>query len=190
MTWASRPERHPEEEQGMSDQDSPGIELRPWAEGDLPLLQRLLGDPAMMEHLGGPETPEQISKRHERYLVLDDGGKGQMFVVVAGPDKHPVGSVGYWETEHGGEAMWETGWFVLPEYQGQGIAARATAAVVEQARAAGKHRFLHAYPSVDNGPSNAVCRKAGFTLVGEGEFEYPKGHFMRCNDWSLDLLAD
>mgnify|MGYP006175838757 CR=1 FL=1 len=28
---------------------------------DLPLLEQLLGDPEMMEHLGGPETPEQIS---------------------------------------------------------------------------------------------------------------------------------
>ena len=23
-----------------------------------------------------------------------------------------------------------------------------------------------------------------------GEFEYPPGHFMLCNDWSLDLIAD
>ena len=44
------------------------IHLEPWAEDDLPLLQALLGDPAMMEHLGGPETPEKIVERHGRYL--------------------------------------------------------------------------------------------------------------------------
>jgi hypothetical protein len=34
-----------------------------------------------------------------------------------------------------------------------------------------------------------VCRKAGFTLLGETEFEYPPGHLMRSNDWRLDLAA-
>ena len=49
---------------------------------------------------------------------------------------------------------------------------------------------MHAFPAVDNPPSNALCRKLGFTLIEECEFEYPKGHFMRCNDWRLDLFAD
>jgi RimJ/RimL family protein N-acetyltransferase len=173
----------------MSDREKPDIELRPWSDGDLPLLERLLGDPAMMEHLGGPETPEQIRKRHDRYCLLGESGKGRIFVIMAGSDRHAVGSIGYWERQWRDQPAWETGWSVLPEYQGQGIAGRATLAVIEQARAAGKHRFLCAFPSVDNGPSNAVCRKAGFTLQGEEEFEYPKGSFMRCNVWYLDLFA-
>jgi hypothetical protein len=28
-----------------------------------------------------------------------------------------------------------------------------------------------------------------FELMGDDEFEYPKGHFMRCNDWRLDLFT-
>ena len=32
----------------------PEYRIEPWGEDDLPLLDRLLGDPAMMEHLGGP----------------------------------------------------------------------------------------------------------------------------------------
>jgi RimJ/RimL family protein N-acetyltransferase len=51
-----------------------------------------------------------------------------------------------------------------------------------------QRRFMHAYPSVENAPSNAICRKLGFTLLGEHEFEYPPGQFMRCNDWRLDLF--
>ena len=77
---------------------------------------------------------------------------------------------------------------MLPEFQGQGIATRATRLVIAKVRAEGKHRFLHAYPSVENPPSNAICRKAGFTLRGEEDFEYPKGHMMRCNDWCVDLF--
>jgi RimJ/RimL family protein N-acetyltransferase len=61
--------------------------------------------------------------------------------------------------------------------------------VIERARAERKHRYLHAFPSVENAPSNAICRKLGFELLGDQEFEYPKGHFMRCNDWRLDLSA-
>lgn len=60
--------------------------------------------------------------------------------------------------------------------------------MVERARAAGKHRFLHAFPSVDNAPSNSVCQKVGFTLLGAMDFEYPPGHPLRCNDWVLDLF--
>ena len=35
----------------------------------------------------------------------------------------------------------------------------------------------------------AICRKLGFQLLEECEFEFPKGHFMTCNDWQLDLRA-
>jgi hypothetical protein len=38
-------------------------------------------------------------------------------------------------------------------------------------------------------PSNALCRSLGFELLGEHDFEYPTGHFIRCHDWRLDLRA-
>lgn len=104
--------------------------------------------------------------------------------------RHRGREVGYWEREWRGRRVWETGWSVLPEFQGRGVATSATAAVVERARAEGKHRFIHAFPSVDNGPSNAICGKVGFTLQEEVDFEYPPGNFMRCNNWRLDLFAD
>ncbi len=165
------------------------INLRPWSDEDYPLLMRLMGDPAMMEHLGGPESPEKIQERQQRYLS-PDLSQGQMFVILVGPERAAAGSIGYWERQWRGETVWETGWLVLPEFQGQGIATRATVALVETVRAVGKHRFLHAFPAADNGPSNAICRKAGFTLLEALDFEYPAGHWMRCNDWRLDLDAE
>jgi len=174
----------------MSGKEQIEVDIRPWSKDDLPLLQRLRGDPAMNIHLGGPEAPEKIRERQERYYRSSQTGINPMFVILVGPEKVPAGSIGYWEKEWQGQTVWETGWSVLPEFQGQGVATRATAIVVERARAAGKHRFLHAFPSVNNAPSNAICRKAGFTLLGEADFEFPPGHFMRCNDWSLDLFAD
>ncbi|WP_406087002.1 hypothetical protein [Kitasatospora purpeofusca] len=53
--------------------------------------------------------------------------------------------------------------------------------------AEGLHRHLHAFPRVDHPASNAVCRAAGFELLGPQDFEYSPGHPIRSNDWRLDL---
>jgi len=73
--------------------------------------------------------------------------------------------------------------------QGRGIATVATAQAIEVARSPDRHRYLHAFPSVENRASNAICRKVGFLLMGGCQFEYPPGNFMRCNDWRFDLAA-
>lgn len=159
------------------------VRIEPWAEGDLPLLTRLLGDPKMTEHLGGPESPDKLADRQKRF---EQPGSG-MYRIVDVATGEAVGSIGFWEKSWNGEEMYETGWSVLPEFQGRGIATAATAQLIELARAEGKHDSIHAFPSVENPPSNAICRKLGFTLVGEFEFEYPPGHPMRCNDWRFDL---
>ncbi len=169
----------------LFDQNAVRIEL--WGQGDLPLLKKLLGDPAMTEHLGGPESDEQLLKRQARYERLTESGKGRMFKIVHKVTGEAVGSVGYWESTYHGEDIYEMGWSVLPAFQGRGIASAAVAQALVIAQSDGKYRFLHAFPPVDNLSSNAVCRKSSFTLVEECEGEYPKGRFMRCNDWRIDL---
>jgi RimJ/RimL family protein N-acetyltransferase len=166
------------------------VRIEPWAAGDLPLLEQLLGDPAMMEHLGGPETHDQLVERQERYEQVGEQGTGQMYKIIDEDSGRAVGSVGYWDREWDGETVYETGWSVIPAFQGRGIAGAGTALVIEIARAERARRYLFAYPSVDNPPSNAICRKLGFTLRGSQEFEYPAGHFMRCNVWRLDLFGE
>ncbi len=165
------------------------MRLEEWTEGDLPLLRRLMGDPAMTEHLGGPESEEKIVERQRRYEAIGGTGTGRMFKIVDEASGEPVGSVGYWEKDWPDTTVWETGWSVLPEFQGRGIAGEATSQAIDRARAEDKHRWFHAFPSVDNAPSNAICRKLGFELLGAFDFEYPPGHPMRCNDWRLDLQA-
>ncbi|AVT30043.1 MULTISPECIES: GNAT family N-acetyltransferase [unclassified Plantactinospora] len=162
------------------------VRIEPWSEGDLDLLRRI-NIPEMKRHLGGPETEEQVLARHERYLRFGGGRQGCMFRVVALPDGVAVGSVGYWERDWHGEPVYEIGWSILPEHQGRGLATAALLAVVDEARARRDRRYAHAYPSVDNAASNAVCRKAGFEFRGETDFEFPKGRLMRSNDWRLDL---
>jgi RimJ/RimL family protein N-acetyltransferase len=165
------------------------VRIEPWAAGDLPLLEQLLGDPAMTEHLGGPETHDQLVERQQRYERIGDLGTGRMFKIIDEASGEAVGSVGYWDREWDGETVYETGWSVVPTFQGRGIAGAGTALAIDAARAERTHRLMYAYPSVDNLPSNAICRKLGFKLVGAQGFEYPPGHLMQCNIWKLDLRS-
>lgn len=159
------------------------VQLRPWSSDDFWLLERC-NTSEMTAYLGGPETAEQLAVRHGRYVANEY--PGQMFVILTA-DGEVAGSIGYWEHAEAGETVWETGWAVLPEQQGKGIAAAAIVEVAKVAASMGSHRTLHAYPSEDNAASNALCRKAGFTFVETRDFEYPKGYWMRCNDWVLNL---
>jgi RimJ/RimL family protein N-acetyltransferase len=161
------------------------VTLKPWGSGDLGLLDRLMGDPRMTEHLGGPETAEKLRKRQARYEDLEGGDR--MFKIVDAPSGAGVGSVGFWTKEWRDEQVYEVGWMVVPEFQGRGIAAAATAQAIELARRDDKHHFMHAFPNVDNAPSNAICRKLGFELLETCELEFPKGHVMTCYDWRLGL---
>jgi len=170
----------------MEQSDGSRVRIEPWTEADLPLLRRT-NAPEMTAHLGGPETEEKLLLRHRRYVEWAGTGTGRRFSIVLLPERVAVGSIGYSERVWQGETVYETGWKVLPEYQGRGIATAAAAAAVAAARADGKRRHLHAFPSVSNSASNAICRRLGFSLMGECDFEFPPGSFMRSNDWRLEL---
>jgi RimJ/RimL family protein N-acetyltransferase len=162
------------------------IRLERWTDVDFPLLVRL-NSPEMTEHLGGPETDEQLRQRHEKYVRLADSTEAFIFKVVLESTGEVAGNVNFWEREWQGRPVYEMGWGVLPEFQGRGVASAAVANAIEVAQGAGRRDTIHAFPSIENGPSNAICRKAGFQLMGEVPFEYPKGHWMRCNDWRVTL---
>lgn len=170
----------------MPDNATPALRIEPFTEADLDLLRRL-NTPEMKEHLGGLETDEQLRVRHRRYLNFAPS-QGCMFRIVL-PGGEPAGTVGYGERTWQGSAVYDMGWQVLPAYQGRGIASAAARAGAVHAAGQHKHRYLHAFPSVDNAPSNAICHKVGFALAGECDFEYPARHFMRSNDWVLDLAG-
>src|SRR5436305_11054529 len=123
------------------------VTLVPWASGDLPLLERLMGDPRMTEHLGGPESPDRLRERQGRYERLE--GDDRMFRIVDATSGAGVGSVGFWTKEWRDEQVYEVGWMVVPEFQGRGIAVAAAKQAVELAKRSDRYRFMHAFPSVD-----------------------------------------
>jgi RimJ/RimL family protein N-acetyltransferase len=162
------------------------VSIRPWSDRDLALLQRLRGQSTT----SGRDVPEEILAQHERYLgTRQTSRQGPMYAIAVGLDGAAVGSIGYWQRVQQGEHQWEIGWSLLPEFQGQGIAARALQLVLERARATGRFRFLHAYPAAENDTANAICRDAGFELLGEIEWDYADGHSQHRNEWRLDLFG-
>ncbi|WP_442857575.1 GNAT family N-acetyltransferase [Bacillus sp. mrc49] len=168
---------------GILKRNETKLEIKPWEEKDLDLLFQL-NEPKMMEHLGGPESAEQIQKRHKRYLEI--GNRGCMFSIIL-PKDEAVGSVGYWQTVWNDENVYEIGWSVLHSFQGKGIASQAVRAVIAKLKDERKYSSIHAFPSVHNAASNALCRKLDFNLISECEFEYPPGSLMQCHDWCLEL---
>lgn len=161
------------------------ITLRPWSADDISLL-RLANSGEMTAHLNGPETEEQLAARSARYLRLRATGEARMFVIEDDATRE-VGSIGHWMTEWRGEPALETGWFVVPEAQGRGIASRALRLLIDDARVhRDGRRFLTAFPSVTNAGSNALCRRGGFALVGSITETF-RGAELTMNEWVLDL---
>lgn len=179
------------------------VRLEPWGSGGLELLRRT-NVPELMEFLGGPESEEKLQDRHHRYLAGWTDGTSRMFRIVLPDAPDGVGAIGYWPILWNGEEVYESGWSVEPGHQGKGIATAAlrlvladAAALPREPAAPGVARSeeghpqahmafrsaVHAFPKIVNIPSNVICRKAGFTLAGECEFEYPPGNPIRSHDW-------
>ncbi len=164
------------------------VALRSWTDADLPLLRGLVADPAMMTHLGGPESEEKVLVRHQRYLDIA-ATTGRCFVITVGEERTAAGWVGYWETIWRGDPTWETGWSVLPAFQGRGVATRGAALALEAAAAEHRHPFVYAFPAVANVPSNGVCARLGFERLGSESLEYPPGTWMECAIWRRRLAG-
>ena len=156
------------------------MELEAYTEADFWLTEALETDPGVMRELGGPIERERVPETHRRRLVTP-----WYFKIVAEPGGPGVGTIGVWETQHDGHTLHETGWMVLPEYQGRGIASAALALLIERMELEPECSSIHAFPPVTNAPSNALCRKFGFVLRDEIDFVYA-GRTLRCNHWSLD----
>jgi RimJ/RimL family protein N-acetyltransferase len=160
------------------------VRLRLWTEADRGLLDEA-NTAAMTAHLGGPETPEQVAARHAKYLAAARDGSSRPFAVL--DDDDPVGWIGWWPSEHDGAVSAEAGWFTIPRAQGRGVASAALRLLIADAAASlPTGTVLTACPDRDNAPSNAVCARAGFRLVGTEDAPF-RGAVLHLNVWALAL---
>lgn len=147
------------------------VRLVPWAEGDFWLLERT-NSPEMTAHLGGPESGEKLVARHRRYVELSSG---QMYRVALAEGGETVGSVGFWERVWQDSAIWETGWGILPEFQGRRLAAQAARAVVKEARAAGRRPVSARVPECGAHRVEQRLPPGGLHPAGTGRVRVPEG---------------
>jgi RimJ/RimL family protein N-acetyltransferase len=165
-----------------------GVRIVPWSADDLPVLERS-NTPEMTVYLGGPESPQKIIDRQARFLRLWESGAARMFTIRVGGIPDAVGSVGYWTTTWHDDPVYESGWSIASAYQGRGFASRGLAACLQYAAENGDRDTLVAFPRIDNGASNALCRSLRFELTGVEDFEYPAGNPIRVHAWRFDLAA-
>lgn len=159
------------------------VTLRVWGDDDGALLAAL-NTPGMTEHLGGPESDDDLVERHERYLRLNASEEAAMRVVEV--DGIAAGSIGFWEAEDDGVPVYEAGWSILPAFQGRGVARTALGAILRLAAERGDRGAVVAYPAIDNAPSNALCRRAGFEERGVGRMPW-RGGELTFRTWVLDV---
>jgi RimJ/RimL family protein N-acetyltransferase len=157
------------------------VELLAYTDADFALTRALETDPAVMRELGGPIDPGKLPEIHRRRL--DDPW---WLKIVPEPGGPAVGTIGIWERRHAELQLHETGWMVLPAFQGRGIASAALGLLLERVRREPTIPSVHAFPPVTNAPSNGLCRKFGFALLERTDFVY-SGRTLHCNHWALKV---
>lgn len=158
--------------------------------GDVGVYVGMRCDPVMMGELGGPLPREGIEEKVRRDVESVAAGAGWIKMIL--PDETApdvvAGSVVLWSHEEDGERISETGWMVLPGFQGRGLAKLAVRTLLDLARDDGRWGLVHAFPGTSNGPSNGICRALGFTLLGERDVVFAD-RVLRTNHWVIDLDA-
>lgn len=160
------------------------MQLVPITADDEDLAVRLECDPMMMRHIGGPRPEKDVRASHKRRLELMEHGFARMFKIVTEESHEVLGTIGIWEIDWEGPHTYEMGWFVLPEHQGKGVATSAARLIISLTRSDPEVCYIHAYPAVDNAPSNAIARKIGMKHHGEFDNEGFAG-VLRCNNWRI-----
>jgi RimJ/RimL family protein N-acetyltransferase len=159
------------------------MELVDYGAEDLPLTEALECDPEVMGELGGPVDRADLTDVHRRRAQHD-----WWFKIVPEAEGPAAGTIGIWDSEFQGVPILEIGWMVLPAFQGHGIATAALQLLIQRARGEPRLERIHAFPAVSNTPSNALCRKFGFELTGESDFQF-RDRTLHCNHWELDVRA-
>ena len=167
------------------------MRLRDVEPGDVDAYVRMRCDPVMMAELGGPLPREGMAAKVARDVqqAAADAAWIKMIIPDGSAPEVVAGSVALWSHEVGETPMSEIGWMVLPEFQGRGIATTAVRMLLTLAREQNRWGLVHAFPAITNGPSNAVCRSAGFRFAEEQETSFA-GRMFRTNHWVINPATD
>lgn len=183
-----------------------------WGAGDFALAHRLWGDPAVTALVGGPFTEAQVLARFEKQLrserehgiqywplhLLSSGEfigccglkpyvpAGQ--IKPLGDEDAPPGPPAPALAARLAETTLEHGFYLLPQYHGQGYGYEAARAVLAHAFQALGARSVFAGHHPDNHISGALLGKLGFTLLFGEFYEFTQrwhpGYLLTAEEWA------
>ncbi|MBV7257585.1 GNAT family N-acetyltransferase [Pacificimonas sp. WHA3] len=173
--------------------------LRPLWPEDADSLTARMGVKAVVRNLG--TAPWPYTRADAEQKIAEDGSGwpakvslGIFLRTETGPEH--VGGIGFGKSPVRARET-ELGYWIAPDYWGQGIAAEAGRAVLEHAFMARGHERMCAGHYVDNPNSGKVLRKLGFRPTGEMTMyaSVGRGCDVECieyelsrTDWSGDYL--
>jgi RimJ/RimL family protein N-acetyltransferase len=144
---------------------SDALELRPAAEADLPMLEKLTQDPAATGEFAffGYFDPRRWRRAWaENEFMSPDGG---VLAIVRGDER--VGFVN-WRRHQAGPAAssWEIGIALLPEARGHGYGAQAQRLLARYLLAHTPEHRIQAVTDTANVAEQRALERAGFTREG------------------------
>ena len=152
----------------MENLETARLLLRPWQDGDAPVLYRWASDPEV-----GPQAGWPVHTSVENSLEIIHGPLGQpeTYALVYKQTGEPVGSVGLFPPEDycppldlpAGAAQLELGYWVARPYWGQGLAPEAGRAMLRRAFEDLGCTVVHCSHADFNSQSRRVIEKLGFT---------------------------
>src|SRR3954454_3774393 len=151
--------------------------LRPPGDADVEPIVRAFEDPEMHRWLTAPPFPYTRPDAVEFVTGIAPSGRaaGSDLVCAIEADGGLVGVIGL-HSLTGGRLGPEMGYWIAPWARRNGYAAEAARGLADWALAHGAPR-AHLFTDVDNAPSQAVARRAGFAEEGvvRGCLEYRDG---------------
>ena len=152
----------------MENLETARLLLRPWQDGDAPVLYRWASDPEV-----GPRAGWPVHTSVENSLEIIHGPLGQpeTYALVYKQTGEPVGSVGLFPPENycppldlpAGAVQLELGYWVARPYWGQGLAPEAGRAMLHRAFENVGCTVVHCSHADFNSQSRRVIEKLGFT---------------------------
>jgi RimJ/RimL family protein N-acetyltransferase len=136
------------------------LTLRPLTDGDAEQFIVLAGDLAVSRMTS--DIPHPLDAEKARAWLAPARGEQRFAIDLKG---RLIGSAGYFMRDHGRAEM---GFWLGRDFWGRGYATEAGWAVVEHAFVVGNVDTLTSSHFVDNGASQRVLAKLGFTATGYG----------------------
>ena len=139
---------------------TPRLILRGRSPADAAALFPLFSDPDIMTWWSRPPF-ESVEELRADFAVRDQGS-WQSWAITRKPDDRAIGFVSTGERRSG---VWEIGYLLSRDWQGQGLASEAVSGMIDRLFGTGQRRVF-ADTDPDNLASIALLGRLGFTLEG------------------------